>query len=125
MNKFRVGKKSGLAILDENGYEVAIFSKGNENIAQKEAIFLNNSRSTGAKDKNGTEIFEGCMLQNPIVMGVVRYVPEYCGFYLCYDKDTNYTFAEDSLSMPLYLANLSICEIIGNIYENTNLLNIS
>lgn len=76
----------------------------------------------GAKDKNGKLVFDGDIVKNPAVMGVVRYVPKYCGFYLCYDKEAKYEFRETAFYIPLHQANLQICEIIGNIHENKELL---
>lgn len=39
--EFRVGKKQGRAVLDGNGYEVVVFPKGQESMAEHFCDFLN------------------------------------------------------------------------------------
>ena len=72
-------------------------------------------QSTGLKDKNGKEIFEGDILtsQNYPVKGVVEFRTD-LGLWVHYLKE--YSYFE-------YLGNVAGSkEIIGNIYENPELL---
>lgn len=72
-------------------------------------------QSTGLKDKNGKEIFEGDILtsQNYPVKGVVEFRTD-LGLWVHYLKGYNYFE---------YLGNVvGSKEIIGNIYENKELL---
>ena len=75
---------------------------------------------TGMVDKNGKEIFESDILQwtssNPFSLGEIRKV------------QVNYVEAQywaQGKSLGIYLAELLAnekCEVIGNIYENPNLI---
>lgn len=74
-------------------------------------------QSTGLKDKNGKEIFEGDILtsQNYPVKGVVEFRTD-LGLWVHYLKGYNYFE---------YLGNVAGSkEIIGNIYENPELLEV-
>lgn len=74
-------------------------------------------QSTGLFDKNGKEIFEGDILtsQNYPVKGVVEFRTD-LGLWVHYLKGYNYFE---------YLGNVAGSkEIIGNIYENKNLLEV-
>ena len=75
-------------------------------------------QSTGLKDKNGQEIFEGDILDYNGRKALVRWHGSYASFI--------YRFADELQKRnpewkPLYLAYMK-CEIIGNIYENPELL---
>lgn len=47
--KYRVGKKQNRAILDSNGHEVALFNKGQEELAKKTCELLNKEDSSADK----------------------------------------------------------------------------
>lgn len=73
---------------------------------------------TGLKDKNGKEIYEGDILSNKDTDGnmVVNWCPISAGF--CLDKKGwmfSHYFKE--------AVDANQCEVIGNIYENPELLN--
>lgn len=67
---------------------------------------------TGLKDKNGKEIYEGDLIRFPEPITVI-------GMKLVYQvKFTNYYFEP----FNILLSDNALCEIIGNIYENPELL---
>lgn len=75
-------------------------------------------QSTGLKDKNGKEIFEGDILDYKGRKALVRWHGSYASFiYRFVDELQN----RNTEWKPLYLAYMK-CEIIGNIYENKELL---
>lgn len=79
---------------------------------------------TGLHDKNGKEIWEGdiCAFGEGGVGKVVSGIdligddndPGYHGFLLRYNEDANYLFEWDK--------NRNVIEVLGNIYENPELL---
>ena len=75
-------------------------------------------QSTGLKDKNSKEIFEGDILDYKGRKALVRWHGSYASFiYRFVDELQN----RNTEWKPLYLAYMK-CEIIGNIYENRELL---
>ncbi len=78
---------------------------------------------TGLKDKNGKEIYEGDVLEN---MKGHRFVMEYDGLAFGWRGLTPYAngcveFSYDTITNPKMTEILEL-EIIGNIYENPELL---
>lgn len=70
---------------------------------------------TGMTDKNGERIFEGDILQNALgTKGRVSWYPEHAAFMI-------YT-PEDAVVYSLCGNDFSLVEIIGNIYDNPELL---
>lgn len=75
-------------------------------------------QSTGLFDRNGKEIFEGDILDYKGRKALVRWHGSYASFiYRFVDELQN----RNTEWKPLYLAYMK-CEIIGNIYENQELL---
>lgn len=75
-------------------------------------------QSTGLFDKNGKEIFEGDILDYKGRKALVRWHGSYASFIYRFVDELQKLNAEWN---PLYLAYLK-CEVIGNIYENPELL---
>ena len=67
---------------------------------------------TGLKDKNGKEIYEGDLLKLDNLLMTIEWIPEWSRFMGVVDE----------IRCPLEEASLLKCEIIGNIYENPELL---
>ena len=75
-------------------------------------------QSTGLVDKNGKEIFEGDILDYKGRKALVRWHGSYASFIYRFVDELQKRKTEWK---PLYLAYMK-CEIIGNIYENPELL---
>ena len=75
-------------------------------------------QSTGLRDKNGKEIFEGDVLDYKGRKALVRWHGSYASFIYRFVDELQKRNTEWK---PLYLAYMK-CEIIGNIYENPELL---
>ncbi len=90
----------------------------NEGIKETEDIFL---QYTGIKDKNGKEIYEGDIVEYHIKKDIctVKWDNKQCG-YMVNHKDVE--DEESSYSFRLTADDISFIEVIGNIYENPELL---
>lgn len=77
-------------------------------------------QSTGLKDKNGKEIFEGDIVDYKGREAVVKWHGSYASFIYRFVDELKERVSEWD---PLYLAYLK-CEVIGNIYENPELLEV-
>ena len=77
-------------------------------------------QSTGVKDKNGKEIFEGDIVDYKGRKAVVKWHGSYASFIYRFVDELHKRNAEWK---PLYLSYYHF-EIIGNIYENPELLEV-
>lgn len=82
------------------------------NVSQLENCIL--MQYTGLKDKNGKEIYEGDIITGKGIQGVIKWIPEHCGFLI--HEEMGYTFI-DAGNVPA-----TSYEVIGNIYEHPELL---
>ena len=73
-------------------------------------------RDIGLLDKKGNLIFDGdiCSMKSNDVMGIIAYVPEHASYYLLDDRTLKY--------YPLGEERCKQLEVIGNIFENKDLL---
>lgn len=77
-------------------------------------------QSTGLKDKNGKEIFEGDVVDYKGRKAIIKWHGSYASFIYRFLDELQERVSEWH---PLYLAYLK-CEVIGNIYENPELLEV-
>lgn len=84
-------------------------------VSAKDLVLM---QSTGLKDKNGKEIFEGDILDYKGRKALVRWHGSYASFIYRFVDELQKRNTEWKL---LYLAYMK-CEIIGNVYENPELL---
>lgn len=77
-------------------------------------------QSTGLKDKNGKEIFEGDIVDYKGREAVVKWHGSYASFIYRFVDGLKERFSEWD---PLFLACYNF-EVIGNIYENPELLEV-
>ncbi len=66
---------------------------------------------TGLRDKNGTKIFEGDIISHKEYVFTVGWFDEYAGFYPFFDQDNPAGYGVEAAN----------CEVIGNIYDNSEL----
>lgn len=102
-------------VLDE---QVVKVTYKNGNVAKDDMKEYELMQSTGFKDKNGKEIFEGDIVDYKDRKALVSWHGSYASFIYRFVDELQKRNAEWN---PLYLAYMR-CEVIGNIYENKELL---
>ena len=84
-------------------------------------------QSTGLFDKNGKDIFEGDIVTDGEFARIVQY-HQTLGFYM-FDEEGNERFFSDSATLEDFEEDAKIVseilEIIGNVYENPELLEVT
>ena len=107
--------KSGIAHL---GYSLSSFTERTDKERLDNLILM---QYTGLKDKNGVEIYEGDIVENASKDLKFQVVYEAPSFNRKWIDDISKRYREhltESLAWNTYM----ICEVIGNIYENPELL---
>ena len=125
--KFRAWKKAGeelgrvgRIIFELDGSVSHVLFKGeflDFNVSINEIILM---QSTGLCDKNGKEIFEGDIVDYKGRKAVVKWHGSYASFIYRFVDELQERFSEWH---PLFLAYYHF-EVIGNIYENPELLEV-
>ncbi len=116
--KFRAWDSSFNKIIDEENRDYHIYLDGclsdcmDTNLFQSEYILM---QFTGLKDKNGKEIYEGDLVCiDGIYIGVVKF--DDAAYYFKSNQDTI-----NNCWLHMFVSDVSY-EVIGNIYENPELL---
>lgn len=99
-------------------------SEGNEWIVNNDLALM---QSTGLTDKNGKEIFEGDIVTDGYTTGDIKNHPT-LGFYMVDDNGVERWFS-DNATIEDFEEDVEtaarILEILGNIYTNPELLEVS
>ena len=110
-------------VLDE---QVVKVTYKNGNVAKEDMKEYELMQSTGLKDKNGKEIFEGDILTDGHTLGVLQN-HQALGFYMVDEKGKE-SFLSDTVDTEGFEEAKEFMEnsieILGNIYENPELLEV-
>lgn len=112
---------------DDDGNANNVLFKGKEFGVNAKIDEFELMQSTGLKDKNGKEIFEGDIVTDGEFIREIRN-HQTLGFYML-DEEENERFFSDSASLEDFEEDAKIVseilEIIGNVYENPELLEVT
>ena len=112
---------------DDDGNANNVLFKGKEFGMNAKINEFELMQSTGLKDKNGKEIFEGDIVTDGEFARIVQY-HQTLGFYM-FDEEGNERFFSDSATLEDFEEDAKIVseilEIIGNVYENPELLEVT
>lgn len=112
-------------VFDELGHYVSVRYYGEDSWFEIKNTKL--MQYTGLKDKNGKEIFEGDIVKDKSFIGVIEYRDNIASFIVKINDSTLECLHwsplnEGNINRP---ANLEYTEVIGNIYDNPELLEVA
>ncbi len=99
------------------GYEDVVYVEGQIDATPLSKIEL--MQDTGLKDKNGKEIYEGDIIKNNFAETIGSIMFADCGYWI---KTINKDIFDNTIYHVLGQYDGEVLEIIGNIYENPELL---
>nr|DAW29440.1 MAG TPA: YopX protein [Caudoviricetes sp.] len=105
---------------DDKGNVTTVLFRGRDLGTNTHADEIELMQSTGLKDKNGKEIFEGDIVDYKGRKAVVKWHGSYASFIYRFLDELQERVSEWH---PLFLAYYHF-EVIGNIYENKDLLEV-
>ena len=112
---------------DDDGIVTTVLFKGKELGVNEKINELELMQSTGLRDKNGKEIFEGDIVTDGEFTRTIKN-HQTLGFYML-DEEGIERFFSDSASLEDFEEDAKIVseilEIIGNVYENPELLEVT
>ena len=112
---------------DDDGIVTTVLLKGKELGVNEKINEIELMQSTGLKDKNGKEIFEGDIVTDGEFTRTIKN-HQTLGFYML-DEEGIERFFSDSASLEDFEEDAKIVseilEIIGNVYENPELLEVT
>ena len=108
----------GFTQYHEDNLTVYFGQVGSHTCTKNDVVLM---QSTGLKDKNGKEIYEGDIVRakNGVQIGTVIWVESDCKYVVRWTKDNPTKMVYDS-----NMSSAQWGEVIGNIYENPELLEV-
>lgn len=112
---------------DDDGNVTTVLFRGKDFGVNAKIDEFELMQSTGLRDKNGKEIFEGDIVTDGEFARIVQY-HQTLGFYM-FDEEGNERFFSDSATLEDFEEDAKIVseilEIIGNVYENPESLEVT
>ena len=114
--KFKAWDKSHDCMIPANELVFHEYTDVEDHFSNEDLIFL---QYTGLKDKKGESIFEGDILQHPDrTKFTVKWENSYSGFRAVYKEDRS------SNLLAIQINDRGLAVVMGNIYENSELLDV-
>ena len=109
----------GSLVVQTNGLSYIVYDFDHIELVESESV----GQYTGIKDRNGNKIYKDDIIENKVYGGIAKIVwglpnQHYCGWTIEWIRDSQMS----SKTALLYYKNLENCEVIGNIYDNPELL---
>lgn len=117
----------GYLIIDDSGEVNIVKNYGDDAYSWDAVVPESVGQYTGLKDRNEKEIYKGDIARNKLgSIGVIEYHSSWAAFYfkLAIGKNEDGDIVKMTSSIPMW-REWATLEVIGNIYENPELLEVS